>query len=515
MTLTERWSTHRLKVRLTAVRYALHEDKNPELALTALIDTARWCQGRFETPAVWLELILLATEVAIYLDKPGEYHAFLEYFGETGLPDDPRPPRELFDTLQERHRDISPDNLHGVGVWLRDLRPTWPLGPYLIGHALSHRALARHLDAAEAFAQAARRAERAGDDTWAAHCRLRQGSTLLTTGAQVSQGRQILGKLDWSRLGPRDRLWMSVALSSSPRWTDRVRALDILLDLHRAISRARPDHRTLRLTDLRRGAARVFKMAGLTLPEIEAERLEEVSHTFFSGEERQRWLGHLSARQQLSRVASLPMDQAEEVFPLLDKLAAIYPDRWRPAKEGFRVLSRAWTGHHDPTAGTPGPRRRDPRLPVVDGVGRVLALLAPHQNTRLQDLLDALATLNNTLSTLKDHDDGADLRPIALIWPRLLESTASPDQPGLPEALATLATHYARNAPPPGYGWWPLAAHLFQAGFPGAATPIAEAALDHAPHRRDSISRFVARSRFQEAVETTDAPTARRWLDAL
>jgi hypothetical protein len=511
MGVRKRWAEHRLLTRLTAVRAALYEEKTPEIALTALIDTARWCEGRFEDPSTWLDLVLLATEIAVYLESSGEYHAFLEYFGETGLGDEDTPPRELIETLKKRHREISPDSLLGVGRWLRDVRPAWALGPYLMGHALSQPALGDSFGSADAFDQAARRARRASEDAWEVHCRLRQGSVLLTTSSNVAAGRAILGSLDWNRLGPLDRLWMAVALSSSPRWTDRVRALDILLDLHRAIRRARPDHRELRLQDLRHGAATVFKMAGLHLPEIEAQRLDEVSHTFFVGDEQRRWLGHLNARQQLSRVASLPMEQSEEVLPLLDKLAAIYPERWRPAAEAFRILATAWGGTHVASEAAPALRRRSRRLPVVERVAELLDLLAPDRQTSLTDLTSSLASLNATLQTLS-HDDGAGTRPLALIWPRLLESTASPSQPELPELLVALARHHVQLSPPPACGWWTLSAHLFQGGWHGAAHVIAEAALHTQPEQQGQIPGFVARQMFQSAIDVRDTSRANRWI---
>ena len=500
------------------------DDRQWSRALTAVIDFAQWADDRIDDPAIWLEMTVSATRIVTHLEDPAEYRAFLTHFATPFLGDEPTPRTSLLDAVADIADDVEPSVMASVGRWLTDARPDWPLGPYLVGHfrEIDGRRQDDDVDPRETathFRLAARRADRCGHTDWYLHTRLREGALLLTTGADRRRGRRLLGDLDWSRLAPAEQLWMAVALTNSTRWTDRVRSMDIILDLHGAVTSARPDVRDLRLLDLRRAASTIFKLAGLDLPETERRRLEQLSTTLFSGDEQQQWHSFLKSRQRLSKVASLPFDQAGDVLSLVEKLAAVYPDRWQPANQRLQLLNAGWHGDSDASPNLPSFDRRGQRLPVADAVARLLDLFADIDDeeaptraveTGLDDLFDTLTALDGADAA------GSAARPVALVWPRLLAIASRLDLEVLAPKLATLATHHTAIAPAPGYGWWTLAAHLYDAGLDDAARTVAEAAVvDDRATDDDKLRDYVATRTFQEAVDRRDTQSARRWLERL
>lgn len=527
MSFTSRWEDGRHRLYQARVRSLIGNQRWAE-ALTAVIDLAQWSQGRIFEREAWLELLINATEIVGHLEEPGEYRAFLDHFGVPFLGEGPEPDSDLIAAFSTMATYAEPALMIDIGAWLTDARPDWPLGPYLAGHfqELAARekgsdqdvaAATRHLRVAE------ERGRRGGQPMWESHARLRRGALLLTSGVDRRKGRKILGDLDWTRYFAPDQLWMALALTSSPRWIDRLRAMDIILDLHRAISQARPHYRDLRLDDLRRAASTVFKLAGLRLSDSEDNRLEELSETLFVGAELQYWKSYLQARRRLSKISELPVDQADEVMPLLEKLSAVYPDRWQAVDRRFRILRSGWTGKYSSTASVPTPRRRDMRLPITDAIAEVLSLLRnldDESATPEVRLLESLNRLNDALSTLEPDGDGGAARPVALVWPAVLDASSKlslelPEAAELKASLRRLAQEHARVAPPPTYGWWILAAHLYDADLDGAADAVAKRALDSQPHPDEPTAAFVISRAFASAVESEDAASAQGWLKAL
>lgn len=505
----------------------LIEDGEWSRALTAVIDFAQWADGKITDADVWLEMTVSATRIVAHLDDPAEYRAFLVHFASPFLGDDQRPRRELLGALADIADQVDPTVMMSIGRWLVDARSRWALGPYLVGHfgELAHRQ--RQLDepvrrVAEHFELAARRGEQAGEHRWALHARLRHAALLITSGEDRRTGHEILAQLDWSKLLPVEQLWMVVALAASPYWTDRLRSMDILLDLHRAVSAARPRVRRLTSEDLRRGASTVFRLAGLDLPEAEERRLQQLSDTLFGGDERREWDNFLRSRRRLSDVAGLPFDESEKVVGLLEKLQQVDPDRWQPVMERFRILRAGWLGDYHADRSAPSAHGRSRRLPVTDAIARLLDVLAANgggddaKQATVEQLEPPLERLLEALEGLQAADDAAAARPVALVWPRLLSVASRLPLPQLEPKLIALARLHTSMGVPPGYGWWTLAAHLYDADLQQVAIIVADCALTAGSEGTDEQLRgYVASRAFRRAVDRQDPAAARRWLDAL
>ncbi len=521
MSLASRWEDARINYHRGRIRHLIDREKWPQ-ALTAVVDFAQFADGRIDDAELWLEMTIRATEIVAHLDDPAEYRAFLIHFAAPFLEERPDALAEFVEAFAVVADHAEPSVMIEVGRWLADAQPTWPLGPYLVGHF--NEAKTRHDGDRTEFAQAAaqfevvaNRAHIAALKAWNLHARLRQGALLLTTGTDRRRGRQILGNLDWTQLFPREQLWMAVSLASSARWSDRLRAMDIVLDLHHAVKSGRPRYRKLKLRDLRRTAATIFKLAGLKLPDAEDRRLGELSETLFSADEARKWTSFLQTRRRLAKVAALPFDQGDQVVGLLTKLSSVYPDRWEPAAKRFQILTSGWNGDYGSTKSVPSPSRHDRRLPIVDAVARLVSLLAnPTKENADNDLLsDALADLIDSLSSMGPGEDGAAARPVALVWPKLLAQQRV-DLAEHEDELTRLADLHASLAPPPSYGWWPLAAHIYEAELDEAAAKIAsQARVSDTPAADPRLRRYVAARTFRRAVNNRDAAEARKWLDSL
>ena len=517
MSIASRWEQARLRFYDARIRHLI-DDGKWSAALTAVIDFAQWAHDRIDDTQIWVDMTVSATEIVAHLDDPGEYRAFLAHFADPFLGDERRPRAELIEAFADIADDVDPTVMVAVGRWLSDARPMWPLGPYLMGH---FRELAsRTTDERPAvapiaghFQMAAARAEQSGLHAWHLHARLREGSLFLTTGADRRKGRLILGELDWTGLYPEEQLWMAVALAASVQWTDRLRAMDIVLDLHRAIEQVRPGYQSVRLRDLRRAGATIFKLADLHLPEPESRRQQELSEALFVDEQRQEWQAFLDARRELADLANLSLDKSDQALSLLDQLSESHRRRWQPASDALRILSAGLSGDYAGTGSAPSPRRHSHRIPIVDHVAAVLSALSEVDDQTSDTVSERLHRLNDLLADAP-HDPAA-LRPIALIWPRLLENPELLADEKLRQELTQLADQYAATAPPPSFGWWSLAAHLYNANLPAPARHFAHRALAAGPTDDPKTQRFVAQKAFAQALEDRDALDARRWVDAL
>ena len=530
MSFASRWENARRRVYEARVRN-LVDDEKWESALTAVIDYAQWAQDRIDDPQIWLHLTVTATEIVGHLEDHAEYRAFLVHYAAPFLGDGEQPEAELLDALASIADHAEPTVMVPIGRWLTDARPRWPLGPYLVGHFSSlldaKNGGARASTVATQFQMAAERADRAELEHWNLHARLRLGSYLLTTGCDRLRGRELLGEIDWTRLDPTEQLWMAVSLASSAQWTDRLRAMDIVLDLHRAVSIARPRYRSLQLRDLRRAASTIFKLAGLHLPEAESRRLEELSEALFRGDDRRQWKNFLQSRRQLSKVASLPLDQSDQVFTLLRKLSSVYPRRWKPATRRFRVLHEAWNGTYEATDSVPSRRHNDARMPIADAIAEIVSTLSgtsddglnPEDRQLTDDLSDRIEEqirrLHDAVSELQPDGDGQAARPIALVWPKLLELHPIVDLEDFETQLTGLAKRYAAVAPAPSYGWWALAARLYEAGLDETAQIIASQALVTDENTDQELQEYVASRVLAHAIQEQDTSRARRWIDVL
>ena len=516
MSFAARFNDARLRLHQTRVRHLLDQQRW-SAALTAIVDLAQLAQGHLDDVASRATLLAQASLAASHLDNLEEYRAYLVHYALPYFSEIDAAPDELVDALASVADVLSPAVMTELGGWLTDNCPAWPLGPYLEAHfrevdypkaddgAELHRIARR-------FELAAARALEANLPQWHRHATLRRGALLINSGVDPALGRTILGQLDWTQLFAIDQLWFAVSLASSQRWSDRVRAMDILLDLHRGVSQLRPGFRSLQLRDLRRAASTIFKLAGLHLPDAEDRRLEELSQTLFDGEEQRHWKVFLKARRSLSSVATLPLQSSDEALVILHQLSSIYPRRWKPATQRFQILVQGWTGERETTNAVPAPGTSHRRLPVTDAVARVLAITADAE-MMLSELQSALRRLNDTLSNVGEAQDAAAARPVALVWSRLLQPDSGLDLPEIAPELNRLATLYAEVAPSPSYGFWALAAHLFKAELQESAMAIAQRARrSSTTNVPDDLRRYVADQALKIALNDGDPRAAHRWL---
>lgn len=503
MSTLSTWEQARFRFFQARIRHLTQNERWTD-ALTALIDLAGWLTGRTEDSKTWLELLITATKIASHLDDPAEYRAFLAHFGERFLTTSELP-SNLIRAIASIADEVDQPIMVAVGRWLTDARQGWPLGPYLMAHFASPDTPPEEI--ARLFARAENRAARANLPEWGRHARLRRGALLILSGADPAKGRELLHTLDWSALFPTEQLWMAVALSGSAHWADRLRAMDIILDLHQALQSARPLAGDLQLEDLKQAAGAVFQLAGLHLPEAEERRLLQLVGTLFTGAEREQWTSYLQARRELSRICTLPFDQARDANSLLQKLSALYPEKWRAPAQHFGILQAAVTGNFESDHATPA-ILHDRRLPVADATA---ALLQGIKNKR--NIEEGLQYLNQALAELEPDRDSAIARQISLIWAALLDKGSAIDLQPLQPLLIELATHHTELATPPSFGWWLLSAHLFQAELPQVAQIIAERALTtSSDDDTDPYRPFVTHQILKEAIANQDLPTTERWL---
>lgn len=526
MSLFQSLSDARLRFLQSRIEELIEAEKYSE-ALTAVIDLANWCRGRNLEQTVWTDLLLWATKIAAHLDDPGEYRAFLAHFDILLLGTSPEPSGPLLAALLEIQSQSSPALMIDLGRWVQDSRPGWALGPYVKGHFLekklrnreesstkdgptANRSEGELQECAQAFKTAIQRAEAAGQKEFALHLRLRAGAFLLTSQFDPEGGRELLHQIDWAALHPEDQLWMAIAMASSHLWTDRVRAMDILLDLHWGVDRALPEFRHLRLHDLRHGAATIFKLAALYMPEAEEQRLEELLDTLFHGPEKEQWAGYLQARKQLSKAANLPLEQTGDVQRLLDKLTRVYPHRWRSSSQEFEILLAGLDGSYNPRAGLPGPRTRARRLPVIDRLASALQAFQPDSIATLEVRTETIDKLLESLRELSPQEDLLSARPLAILWPRLLSQAQEHRR-----QILELAQEHHRLGTRPSYGWWLLSAHLFEAQQDEAGELIAARALSSDGPLANEIARFAASKAFHFAARSGNLEAMRRWLPLL
>lgn len=525
MSLSSRWEKTRIRFFRSRIDNLI-DGQQWQRALHAVIDFAQWADGRIDDRRLWLDMTVAATEIVAHLDDPAEYRAFLTHFADPFLGDGHRPHTEVLSAFADIADRVDPSVIIGIGRWLADARPDWPLGPYLIGHfrELRHRSgdePGAIDETATFFRLAAERAERIDDDRWRLHTELRRGALLLSGGSDRQRGRNILGGLDWTGLDATDQLWMALALSGSDRWTDRMRSMDIVLDLHRAVASSRPEASDVRPRRLRATAAAIFRRAGLDLAEPESRRLDELKDALFDGAERNRWNEYLEARRDLSHIADLPFEQFDRVFASLDELANTHPDRWAPVARRFRILASGWSGDYRSTDEVPTVRTTHERLPVADAVARILSFLDDADSRSGGADFEVrwrshLVDLDRALGVVDDQRDGAAARPVALFWSRLVDNSEHLCLDSTEELIASVADHYAALAPAPSYGWWTLAAHLFDAGLDDPALVVARRAKSSTdlpgdePHHR-----YVANCAFARAVDNRDHHAARQWLEHL
>lgn len=506
MSTLTRWARARYRFFQARIRHLMQNERWTE-ALTALIDLGGWLQGRTEDSQIWLEQMITATQIAAHLEDPAEYRAFLAHFGEPFLAKQ-AVPSALLSAFASIADQVDPAVMVAVGRWLTDARQRWPLGPYLMAHFAS--ADADPTAVARQFARAQERAHRAQLPRWEDHARLRRGSLLILTGADLVQGRALLHGLDWSTLLPAERLWMARALSGSAQWSDRLRAMDIILDLHQDLLSARPKSGEITVEELKEAAAAVFLRAGLHLPEAEERRLTELLHALFTGAERARWTGYLQARRELSRVCALPFDQAQDALAMLQKLSALHPQKWRSTTHHFSILQSGVAGTYK-SAPSLLASAEDSYLPIADATAALLQAI--HDKTEIDS---ALYRLNQSLSEMDRTLESPITRQITLVWAALLKYQDRNQVLAIEPQLTELARHHTALASPPSFGWWLLSAHLFQAGLTQPGLIIADRALSSSQSEEaDPYRAYVARQVLDQAIAKKDVPTTRRWLSEI
>ncbi|RAL21707.1 hypothetical protein DL240_12700 [Lujinxingia litoralis] len=470
-------------------------------ALASLVDEASWIANHPAPSSRWVEILMEATEIAAHLEDASEYRAFLNFFADHLLGTGEAREQALLDALGELHDLSQPRALEELGSWLAVARHTWPLGPYLKAHGLEQRPDTNLHLVLEALESAARRAEAGAQPRFARHCRMRQAALRLTCGQERHLAYPVLNRLNWAELDLQEQLWMAHALTFSERWIDRVRAIDMLLDLNRLHARNEAPGITAEM--LQESARGLLRRAPLHLHRIEAERLPELLDALVVPDQRAHWQHHLEARQALQSLVDAPLDTAtsiEQARAHLDALYAMEPERWGPAARSFGMLFAPPSSEASPALASTNVIARF-YLALTD----TLHALDAHANPGV-----ALDRLNASCAAL--GEERTSLRVLALLWPRLFEHLDRPQLVALADPLEHLAAYHSLG-PTPSYGWWTLAAHQYARGLDASGFLTAERARQEPVHGVDAdIFNYVKSKTLKNAASRRDAALSARWL---
>jgi len=385
-----------------------------------------------------------------------------------------------------------------LGELLTSYFPALPHGPYAAAHfgeLTANRsggvpAVDRRTDIARQFEIAATRFDDAGDEPSARHCRLRAGACLLVDGTAPAEGRRLLETVPVAQLRAADRLWYAGAMARSPGWLDRVRAADTLLDLAEAVRSAKPEARRLEAEDVRRLTDGLLSTLGPVVHPMERDRLEELLDAVH-GDESSDLRHRLDVQAALENVVASPIDETT---------------RERLAEVGGDALLATCRALVDASLGHAVPRPDDGDEPAAWGVVAVL------EATRFGDayaVVEALDELATRVASSRVRRDG--LRPLGLLWPAVLGDDVVVETAA--DALADLAAIHAARGPRPSYGWYALAANLFDRRLDRAAAACVRRALLDGEPDDPTTDTALARA-VSWAVRNAPEPRMQWWLEA-
>lgn len=470
-------------------------------ALEALMPLARLGTEQHLTALAWRDLLGEMVWLGVrgqLKDALGEVFDQYVWLGWSGRSAEGQPWALASALVEAERRGVWSTGAH-LGDLLGRVYPTCTLGPYASAHfreleQLSQRdprAMAAQAQAnASRFARAQSLAEDTRHDALARHCALRRGVALLLGGVEQDQGRKLLKALDRQGLSPEERLWYALGMARSAFWLDRVRAIDTLDALAQDVRAARPGYHDLPMARLHEVVRFVLDAEPASaLHDTEEARLRELIDEVFQGDEAAR-AAQLDTLELRLKIADASRQQLADAAPIAALLQARAGRRgeeaWARSAESFELLRVYLDPSVAPEALPPLP----PPLPTSETDGEAAHLRFAHlalallRADRLDDphaLEAALRRAHHTLVSPQHARQPSALAPLASAWPALLDRVSSRKPPkdadeDAQHAHATLAeltgdalAIWARHAPRPSYGWWPLAAHALAAKLGHAA----------------------------------------------
>ncbi len=286
-----------------------------------------------------------------------------------------------------------------------------------------------------------------GDASW---LKLRTGVALVQAG-RFLEGRKYLRDVDRENLSGSELLWLAGGLCKTTKWLDRLRAFDILIDIHRRLTLEKFSDRELSFSDWSNAYFDFLNALPLELNLQEKERYEEEMH-IFDDDAKNAMLENLNFRNQLE-------DESGDLESLAD---LILPS---PLNEIALAL-----------------RFKDEEM------------------------------LKNNCKTLADmcRAESEEMKtiPLAVLWPFLLEAEHELD-----EAVVTdIARYFSRNKIAPSYGWAALSAKLFKSKFPDAGMLVARSMLRN--NEGSDLRSKLIESSLKRSLEGDDEKDLLFWLDA-
>lgn len=456
------------------------------------------------SPKSWQALLTALTHATLRAELTNEFTHALNTYSPRAFPEN-TPPHALAPAFA----DLNAPHIYPIAAQFGEIIaghfPTSPLGFYLAAD-FSERTISKirirptvEINQIIQNYQAAIRLSSSPDLKHLARfnrtCQLRLGAFLLTTDTDRDAGRQILKTISPDTLSPSEALWYARAMLHSTFWLDRVRSADILANLDF-------DPKAVQQT-----ARALLHASPFALQPAEQDRLTTLANALFTGPEAAEWHQLLELRPELQNLQNLPLDHADDAFTLLNQLARTHANTWQDTFHSFARLQSAFIPNTNPTHNYSLQRPNDThRYRFSELTGDLLDALSSNNLPKVNELL---RILNTTLRRFDDAHDTMELKPVALLWPRLLPRAheLSPDADLQQTALAWLT-----RAPSPSYGFWLLAAHFLRADLFLAARAATTRALSDATPAPHELRRHVLGHLSDHANRTRDPDAMLTWL---
>ncbi len=503
------------QIRWTLARYAQHAQNQQWPDATDALEKTCAILAAAKTTAsthAWQTLLAALTHAALHAMHPDPFQAALDTYGHLAF-SDITPPHALAAAFVDLNDPDQFTCAAQFGEIIAGKYPDCALGFYLSAD-FSERAGAKtrirstvELNQITQNYQAAIRLSATPDlQQFNRTCQLRLGAFLLTTNTDRDTGRQILKTISPDTLAPSEALWYARAMLHSTFWLDRVRSADILDNLC--------NNNDIDPTIVQETARALLHASPFHLQPAEQDRLTTLAKTLFKGPEAAEWHQLLELRPELENLQNQPLDHAQNAFTPLNRLArpnTTPSAHWQDTFHSFARLQTAFVPQIN--SQTPAHNLQRPndthRYRFSELTGDLLDALTANNLPKVNELL---RTLHTTLRRFDDAHDTMELKPIALLWPRLLPRTheLSPDSASQQTALAWIT-----RAPTPSYGFWLLAAHFLHAELFLAARAATTRALSDASPAPHTLRRHVLGHLTNHAIRTRDPDAMLTWLTHL
>jgi hypothetical protein len=480
--------------------------------------------GAWNAPAsAWQELLSAAAFYAVRASKIDLIGPLFDSYAARAWPSDAREtmPFELADALEFADRRGRFDVGRDLADLIAALFPTCPLGPFAAAHFRERKFQvynnsADAADIAATFSKAAQLADSLEMPETGRRARLRCGVLELRTGVSLEDGRQLLRDIDPGVLSRSDSLWYAVGMAHSPFWLDRVRAADAVIAAVEADTReasARHEDQPPR-TDVLQAAEYMLDCAPIELQPLEVDRFEGLA------EELEVTTHKLRLRSHLQGIASAPASRAGEAADIIaQSLSDETTNKQRAAVAFCRAVADLLDGQAREGLDRAALERIDEFYPTA---ALVVEALEPTVGEDVRKLATALGELEGHFRKYGHRLTREDLKPIALLWPKLLpflrtlDDDEDADQTTRKRVIASaneIATRWLPGAPTPGYGWWSLAANLLACGMPTQAAEAARRAIDDGESVDGELERRVVAAVLDWAIRDGSQEKMVEWLE--